>query len=70
MMTEQPDGSFKSNSAITFEAGSEFKCRDTRDWSGLDVGGPGGNYVVETAGTYYVVLTFKGSTGTITLIPA
>ena len=72
MMTEQPDGSFKSDSAITFEAGSKFKCRDTRNWSGLDVGGngPDGNYVVETAGTYYVVLTFKAGVGKITLIPA
>ncbi len=52
-MTEQADGTWKSNEAYTMDAGVEFKCRQGLNW---DVAYPAANFVVETAGTYYVVL--------------
>ncbi len=52
-MTEQADGTWKSNEAYTMDAGVEFKCRQGLNW---DVAYPANNYVVETAGTYYIVL--------------
>lgn len=52
-MTEQADGTWKSNEAYTMDVGVEFKCRQGLNW---DVAYPASNYVVETAGTYYIVL--------------
>ena len=54
-----------SNEAYTMDAGVEFKCRQGKSW---DVAYPADNYVVETAGTYYIQL--NAATGEVTLIPA
>ena len=47
------------------DAGVEFKCRQGKSW---DVAYPADNYVVETAGTYYIQL--NAATGEVSLIPA
>ena len=54
-----------SNEAYEMEAGTEFKCRQGKAW---DVAYPADNFVVETAGTYYVQL--DAATGEVTLVPA
>ena len=54
-----------SKDAFEMEAGTELKCRQGKSW---DVAYPSENYVVETAGTYYVQL--NAATGEITLVPA
>ncbi len=54
-----------SNEAYTMDAGVEFKCRQGKSW---DVAYPADNYVVETAGTYYIQL--NAATGEVSLIPA
>ncbi len=61
-MTEQEDGTWKSDEAYTMDAGVEFKCRQGKNW---DVAYPAANYVVEAAGTYYIVL--DPVAGTVTL---
>ena len=63
-MTEQADGTWKSNEALEMEAGTEFKCRQGKSWD-VAYGNGGDNYKVETAGTYYVIL--DPVAGTITL---
>ncbi len=67
-MTKQDDGSWKSNEAYTMDAGTEFKCRQGKNWD-VSIGNGGENFKVEEAGTYYIVLTLNddGATGTITL---
>ncbi len=62
-MTKQDDGTWKSNEAYTMDAGVEFKCRQGKDWK---VAYPAQNYVVETAGTYYIVL--DPVAGTVSLV--
>ena len=62
-MTEQADGTWKSDEAYTMDAGVEFKCRQGKNW---DVAFPAENYVVENAGTYYIVL--DPVAGTVTLV--
>ena len=54
-----------SNEAYTMDAGVEFKCRQGKSW---DVAYPADNFVVETAGTYYIQL--NAATGEVSLIPA
>ncbi len=54
-----------SNEAYTMDAGTEFKVRQGKAW---DVAYPAENYVVETAGTYYVQL--DAASGEISLVPA
>ena len=54
-----------SNEAYAMDAGVEFKCRQGKSW---DVAYPADNYVVETAGTYYIQL--NAATGEVSLIPA
>ncbi len=54
-----------SNEAYTMDAGVEFKCRQGMSW---DVAYPADNFVVETAGTYYIQL--NAATGEVSLIPA
>ncbi len=70
-MTEQEDGTWKSNEAYTMDAGVEFKCRQGKNWD-VSIGNGGENFKVEEAGTYYIVLTLNedGATGTITLVAA
>lgn len=62
-MTEQADGTWKSNEAYTMDAGVEFKCRQGKSW---DVAFPAENFIVETAGTYYIVL--DPVAGTVSLV--
>lgn len=62
-MTKQDDGTWKSNEAYTMDAGVEFKCRKGLSW---DEAYPAQNFVVETAGTYYIVL--DPVAGTISLV--
>ncbi len=64
-MTKQDDGTWKSDEAYEMAEGTQFKCRQGKAW---DVAYPAENYVVETAGTYYVVL--DEATGEVTLVPA
>lgn len=52
-MDIQPDGTYKTTEALALEAGNEFKVRQGHSW---DVAYPSSNYVVETAGTYFIVL--------------
>ena len=54
-----------SNEAYTMDAGVEFKCRQGMSW---DVAYHADNFVVETAGTYYIQL--NAATGEVSLIPA
>lgn len=68
-MTEDPAGTWKSNEAFEFAAGAQFKVRQGKSWD-VSVGNGGDNFVVETAGTYYVQFVVEGDSGTITLIPA
>ncbi|MBO4412022.1 MAG: extracellular solute-binding protein [Lachnospiraceae bacterium] len=55
---------WKSNEAFTFAAGTEFKVRKGHKWD-ESYGNGGANFVVETAGTYYVL--FDEATTTVTL---
>jgi len=64
-MTEQADGTWKSNEAYTMEAGTEFKVRQGKNWD-VSFGNNGENFKVETAGTYFVV--FNPADGIITLV--
>ena len=54
-----------SDEAYTMDAGVEFKCRQGKSW---DVAYPADNFVVETAGTYYIQL--NAATGEVSLVPA
>ena len=64
-MTQQEDGTWKSDEAYAMDAGVEFKVRQGKSW---DVAYPADNFVVETAGTYYVVL--DPATETVSLVAA
>jgi len=66
-MTEQDDGTWKTNEAYEMDAGVEFKVRQGKSWD-VSFGNGGGNYVVETAGTYYIVADVVNQT--ITLVAA
>ena len=65
-MTEE-NGVWTSNEAFEFAAGAEFKVRKGLKWD-ESYGKDGGNFVVETAGTYYV--KFTAATGVVELVPA
>ncbi|MBQ0124845.1 MAG: hypothetical protein KBS59_00795 [Clostridiales bacterium] len=62
-MDIQPDGTYKTTEPLNLEAGNEFKVRQGHSW---DVAYPANNYVVETAGTFYIVL--DPATGTVSLV--
>ena len=64
-MTQQDDGTWKSDEAYAMDAGVEFKVRQGKSW---DVAFPADNYVVEAAGTYYVV--FDPAAETVSLVAA
>ncbi len=64
-MTKQEDGTWKSNEAYEMTVGTAFKVRQGKAW---DVAYPAADYIVETAGTYYIVL--NETTGEVTLVAA
>ena len=64
-MTQQDDGTWKSDEAFELAAGDEFKVRQGMSW---DVAYPADNFKVETAGTYYIVL--DPATETVSLVAA
>ncbi len=75
-MVESPAGTWTTDKAYDLEAGAAFKVRQGASWD-VQYGGtvtdtnPNGNFIVETAGTYYIQLVLnEDGTGTITLIPA
>ena len=68
-MTETSAGVWKTTEAYDLVVGDEFKARKGRSWD-VSYGNGAGNYVVETAGRYYIQLTLTGDSGTIELIPA
>ena len=57
------DGVWTSTEAYAMEAGTEFKVRQGKSW---DVAYPADNFVVETAGTYFIQL--NAETGEVSLI--
>ena len=65
-MTEVSSGVWKSNDKFDLKAGDEFKCRQGLSWD-VNYGNGGDNFKVEADGTYTIVLTISGDTGTITL---
>ncbi len=70
-MSEQEDGTWKSNIAYEISETDEFKVRQGASWDnnyGADGVKDGPNVKVETAGTYYVV--FDPATGMISVVPA
>ena len=72
-MTEQEDGTWKSDEAYEMTAGTMFKCRQGKSWDNQFGGevsetNPDGNFVVPADGTYYIVL--DPVNGIITLVPA
>ena len=81
-MTEEPAGTWTSNEAFELAAGDQFKVRKGMDWkeaygdnaSNADSSVPTSdkaNYVVETAGTYYIQLVLDANgVATVNLIPA
>ena len=82
-MNEGPAGTWTSDQAFDLAAGAEFKVRQGFSWdvawgnnadnANTSIGtGNKGNYVVETAGTYYIqlVVSADGKTAVINLIPA
>ena len=60
---EEKDGAWVTTEAYDLAAGDEFKCRQGKSW---DNAFPADNFVVETAGTYYISL--NPTTGEVTLI--
>ena len=81
-MKEDPEGTWTTKEAFTLAAGEQFKVRLGMDWkvaygdnaSNADTTVPTtdkANYVVETAGTYYIQLVLgENSTAVVNLIPA
>ena len=61
-MTEE-NGVWTTTEAYTMDAGVEFKVRQGKSW---DVAYPADNFVVETAGTYYI--QFDSATETVSVI--
>ena len=64
-MVKGDDGTWKSSEAYELNAGDQFKVRQGLNW---EVAFPAENFVVETAGTYYVV--FDPATETVSLAAA
>ncbi len=74
-MIESPEGTWTTEKAYDLEAGKEFKVRQGRSWDHAYGSGPNGgknerNYVVETAGKYYIQLVTTGDNTGIFLVPA
>ena len=68
-MTKVSEGVWKTTEAYALVENDEFKVRQGKSWD-VAYGDNGQNYVVATAGTYYIQLTIEGEVGTIELIPA
>ena len=60
---EEKDGKWITTEAYELAEGNQFKCRQGKSW---DNAFPADNFVVETAGTYYICL--DPATGEVTLI--
>ena len=81
-MKQEPEGTWTTKEAFALEAGTEFKVRLGMDWKvayGNNADNANtevplsnkGNYVVETAGTYYIQLVLgENDTAVVNLIPA
>ena len=81
-MKEDPKGTWTTKDAFTLAAGEQFKVRLGMDWkvaygdnaSNADTTVPTtdkANYIVETAGTYYIQLVLgENNTAVVNLIPA
>lgn len=69
-MEEVSSGVWKTTKAYALNAEEEFKVRQGKSWDVSYGAVGGGNFVVETSGTYYIQFTIVGDTGTIELIPA
>ena len=61
----EENGVWTTTDAYTLDAGTQFKVRQGKSW---DVAYPADNYVVETAGTYYIQL--DTATETVSVVPA
>ena len=66
-MEPNADGVWSTTEAVELAAGNEFKVRFGLSWD-ESYGDGGANFVVETAGSYYV--TFDPSTTLVALVPA
>ena len=64
-MVQNDDGTWQTKEAYELTAGTEFKVRQGLNW---DVAYPADNFVVETDGTYYIVL--DPATETVSLLAA
>ncbi|MCR5009725.1 MAG: extracellular solute-binding protein [Clostridia bacterium] len=65
-MKKEGENVWKSVDKFDLKAGDEFKCRQGKNWD-VSIGNGGDNYKVEADGTYTIVLTLSGDSGTITL---
>ena len=66
-MEDLGDGIWQTTEAYELAEGNQFKARQGGSWD-VNFGNGGDNFVVETAGTYYIQIDVNNST--ITLIPA
>ena len=80
-MKEEPAGTWTSEKSFDLTAGTEFKVRQGQSWTVAfgnntdnadPTNGNRGNFVVETAGKYFIKLVFDEAAGTATieLVPA
>ena len=67
-MEQKPEGTWMTKTPIEFAAGDEFKVRQGKSWD-VNFGVDGNNFVVETAGKYYVKFVYDkdANTGVLTL---
>ena len=65
-MKKESDNVWKSVDKFDLKAGDEFKCRQGKNWD-VSIGNGSDNFKVEKDGTYTIVLTLSGDSGTITL---
>jgi hypothetical protein len=70
-MTEQADGTWKSDEAYEINDTTEFKVRQGKSWDvNFGVEFNGANIVVEADGVYQVVMVWDGAqSAEITLVP-
>ena len=65
-MKKESDNVWKSVDKFDLKAGDEFKCRQGKSWD-VNIGDGDQNFKVDADGTYTIVLTLEGDSGTITL---
>lgn len=70
-MVEEPANTWTSEQAFELAAGDEFKVRQGKSWD-KSFGKDGGNFVVDTAGTYKIKFVYDeaNDTGTVSLVAA